>query len=48
MGMVDDGHGLATGRSDFPTLAEEVDLVVGIAAATKMQGEVQVQEAQDS
>ena len=45
MGMVDDGHGLARGRSDFPTLTEEVDLVVGLAAATKMQGEMQVEEA---
>lgn len=43
--MVDDRYGVARGRSDLPTAAEEVDLVVGVAAAAKMQGEVEVKEA---
>ena len=43
--MVDDGHGVARGRSDLPASAEEVDLVVSIATATKMQSQVEVEEA---
>ena len=45
IGMVDDGHGVARGRSDLPASAEEVDLVVSIATATKMQSQVEVEEA---
>lgn len=43
--MVDDGDGLAEGRAHGPTAAEEIDLVIGVASACEMEGEVKVQQA---
>jgi len=45
VGMVDDGDGVAEGGCDFPAAAWEVDLVIGVAAAAKMEGEVKIEEA---
>ena len=44
-GMMDERDGMAGGGCDGPTAAEEVDLVVGIASATEVEGQVQVEEA---
>jgi len=44
--MVDDGDGMAEGGCDFPAPAEEVDLMVGVAAPAEMEGQVEIEEAQ--
>lgn len=44
VGMVDERHGLAGGGADGPALAEEVDLVIGVDAATQVQVQMQVQQ----
>ncbi len=44
-GMVNDGDGVASGGPDVPTASEEVDLVIGIAAAVEMECEMEIEEA---
>lgn len=43
--MVYDGDGPTLGRTDGPTAAEEVDLLIGVEAAGEVECEVEVQEA---
>jgi hypothetical protein len=42
--MVNEGHGLASGGTDRPTAAQEIDLMIGIDAASKMQRQVKIQQ----
>ena len=42
--VVDDGHGLSLGGADVPRAAQEIDGVVGVEAALKMNGQMKVQE----
>lgn len=44
-GMVDDGEGSAMGGADGPATAQEIDLVIGVAAAREVKRQVEVQEA---
>ena len=41
-GMVDQGDGGLFGGSDVPTLAEEVDLAVGVDASFEMERQMEV------
>ena len=45
VGMMDEGDGPALGGADGPAAAEEVDLVVGVAAAGEVQGQMKVEQA---
>jgi hypothetical protein len=43
--MVDYGDRLASGLADGPRATEEVDLVIGIATTSVVNGEMKVEEA---
>ena len=43
-GMVDDGDGLAGGGRDGPSVAKEVQRVIGVEAALDVEGQMQVQQ----
>ena len=45
VGMVDEGHLMASGGRDRPTAPEEINLVVGIDPSSEVQRQVEVQQA---
>jgi len=45
LGMMNDRHRLAGGRTDGPAATEEVDLLIGVDAAPQMQRQMQIQQA---
>lgn len=42
--MMNEGDGVALSRGDGPTASQEVDLVVGIAAAAEVEGQMEVEQ----
>jgi len=45
VGMVNKGHGMALRGADKPASAEEVDLMIGIAAAAEVKSQMEVKQA---
>ena len=45
LGMVNEGHGMASGGADRPAPTQEVHLMVGIDAASEVQGQMEIHQA---
>lgn len=43
--MVNDGDGVFLGGADGPTSAEEIDVMIFVAATAEMEGEMEVEKA---